>query len=642
MGTGLELVDFEQILQSTTNGIRIIDKDFNVLKINKAYSDLFGVDEYDSLGKKCYEVLGSSLCHTTDCPLEVILNGEKHAQYEMQLETINGNVINYISNAKPLYGSDGKLIGIMEDIKNITEIKRLTDEIKIRDSILASSINAIAVADLDGRITYVNSSFLSMWECSIKEAMSRPITDFWQMGNNQADALNFLFKRGKWVSEGVIKHKDGSLGYIQILASMVIDEADMPICIVTSFVDVTELEKTKESKLRAQTALAIAKANTDTIKSIMDAVVIAISITDLEGTIIKYNKGFSETFGFNSQSQGKNLTDFIAKEDIPKVLDAMKKCIEDGHASNIECSATSENKGKIIVIIDLTLMKDSRGATTGIIVVIRDITEQRRSDETRERLSNELINKNKELEQMLRIVSHDLRSPLVNIQGFSNELEISCKQIQEIIGENMPESLAEELLPILNDDIPEILEYIKLSVSKIDSLLSGLLRISRLGRASLNIEEIDMNRLIENVICTFEFQIKQNKINLTVDPLPNCIGDESQINQVFSNLISNAIKYRNPNKDAKIHISGYEDDDKAIYFVEDNGIGIYPEHQEKIFDMFYRLDPNSTQGEGLGLNIVKKILERHGGKVWVESELGKGSKFYVELPKMKDKIILDV
>lgn len=642
MGTGLELIDFEQILQSTSNGIRIIDKDFNVLKINKAYSDLFGVDEYESIGKKCYEVLGSSLCYTSDCPLEVILNGEKYAQYEMQIETINGGNINYISNVKPLYGPDGKLIGIIEDIKDITEIKRITDEIKIRDSILTSSINAIAVADLDGRITYVNSSFIDMWQCSIKEAMSRPITDFWQMGNNPADALSFLFKRGKWVSEGVINRKDGSLLNVQILASMVIDETDTPICIVTSFVDITELKRVKESKLRAQTALAIAKANTDTIKSIMDAVVIAIAITDLDGMIVRFNKGFSETFGLNLQTQGRNLTEFITEEDIPKVLNAIKKCIEDGHASNIECSAISENKGKIIVIIDFTLMKDSRGATTGIIAVIRDITEQKRSEETRERLSFELMNKNKELEQMIRIVSHDLRSPLVNIQGFSNELNISCKQIQDIIRENTTESLAEKLMPIINDDIPEILEYIMLSVSKIDSLLSGLLRISRLGRASLNIDEIDMDKLISNVIGTFEFQIKQYQIDLTVDKLPNCVGDESQINQVFSNLINNAIKYRDPNKNAVIHISGYENDGKVIYFVEDNGIGISPEHQEKIFDLFYRLDPKSTQGEGLGLNIVRKILDRHNGKVWVESEYGKGSKFYVSLPKTKKEILPDV
>ncbi len=642
MGTGLELIEFDQIFQSTTNGIRIIDKDFNVLKVNRAYLDLFGLDEYSSIGKKCYEVLGSSLCHTSDCPLEVISNGEKTAQYEMQIENESGGIINYISNVRPLYDSDGKLIGIMEDIRDITEIRKIADEIKIRDSILASSINAIAVADLEGRITYVNSSFINMWECSIKEAMSRPITDFWQMGGNPADALSFLFKRGKWVGEGVINRKDGSLGYVQILASIVIDETNMPICIVTSFVDITELKKTKESKLRAQTALAIAKANTDTIKSIMDAVVIAIAIVDLEGVIVRFNKGFSETFGFNSQDQRKNLTDFISEEDIPKVLDAIKECIENGLSSNVECSALSENKGKIIVIIDLTLMKDSRGATTGIIAVIRDITEQKRSEETKERLSNELINKNKELEQMIRIVSHDLRSPLVNIQGFSNELKISCKQIQEIIKENMPDGLSEELLPILDEEIPEILEYIMLSVSKIDSLLSGLSRISRLGRTSLNIEKIDMNKLIENVIGTFEFQIKQNEINLIIDPLPNCVGDESQVNQVFSNLISNAIKYRDPNKNAIIHISGYEDDGKAIYFVEDNGIGISPEHQEKIFDMFYRLDPKSTQGDGLGLNIVRKILDRHNGKVWVESEYGKGSRFYVSLPRIEKEVLLDV
>jgi len=626
---------YDQVFQAATNGMRIIDKNFNVIKINKAYSEIFGISEDDAAGKKCYEMLGNSLCHSPDCPLMVILNGENSAKYEMQIDSIDGNRINYISNVRPFYGSDSEILGIIEDIKDTTEYSKIIDELKIRDGILASSINAIAVADLEGRLTYVNSAFLDMWECSIKEAFSKPITEFWRKESSAIEVLNFIYMRGKWVGESSIGRKDGSLSYIQILASMVIDETDNPICIVTSFMDITELKRVKESKVRAQTALAVAKTNTDTIKSIMDAVVIAIAITDLDGKIIRFNKGFIETFGFGTEMIGKNPMDFIAEKDIQKVIEGMNKCVQNGQVASIECSAITNNKDEIIVIIDLTLMRDSRGTSTGIIVVIRDITEQKKSAETRERLSNELMNKNKELEQLIRIVSHDLRSPLVNIQGFSNELGRACSEMQAILDEETS-SITEKLSPIIEDDIPEILQYILMSVSKIDSLLSGLLRISRLGRAILNVKEIDMNNLLANVIGTFEFQIKQAKVNLEVKEMPSCLGDDEQINQVFSNLLNNALKYLDTNRPGTICISGWNEAGESIYCVEDNGLGIAPEHQEKVFDMFYRLNPNATPGEGLGLNIIRKILERHYGKVWVESEYGKGSKFFISLPESKE------
>jgi two-component system, chemotaxis family, sensor kinase Cph1 len=639
MSIGLDYNWCKQIFQSTSDGMRIIDKDFNVIGVNNTYSKLFGIDEDDAVGKKCYEILGSSMCHTPDCPLMVILNGETYAEYEMQTDDIDGNKINYISNVRPFYDSDGEILGIIEDIKDTTEYKRVIDEVKIRDSILASSINAIAVADLDGRLTYVNRAFLDMWEHDVRRAFSKPITEYWQMESSAIEALGFLYKKGKWVSEGIINRIDGSLSYIQILASMVIDETDNPICIVTSFIDITELKRVKESKLRAQTALAVAKSNTDTIKSIMDAVVIAIAITDLDGKMIRINKGFTETFGFGIELINKNPTDFIVEKDIPKVLNGMNECVQNGYASSIECSAITNDKEEIIVIIDLTLMRDSRGTPTGIIVVIRDITEQKRSAETRERLSNELMHKNKELEQLIRIVSHDLRSPLVNIQGFSNELGRACDELRSIIDEEILASdVTEKISPILNEEVPEMLKYILISVSKIDSLLSGLLRISRLGRATLNINNIDMNELMTNVIGAFEFQIKQAGVTLTVDDLPPCIADEEQINQVFSNLLNNALKYLDQKRVGTIHITGRNEAGESIYSIEDNGLGIAPEHQERIFDMFYRLNPNTTPGEGLGLNIVRKVLDRHNGKVWVESEYQKGSKFFISLPTSKELV----
>ncbi len=259
---------------------------------------------------------------------------------------------------------------------------------------------------------------------------------------------------------------------------------------------------------------------------------------------------------------------------------------------------------------------------------------RKRAEEERKRLNVELAQKNKELEQIVYTTSHDLRSPLVNVQGFSKELNESIKEVASIIKNNeFPAIVKEKIGPLLEQDIPESLQYILTSVAKMDSLLNGLLRLSRLGRAALKPEKIDMDKLINNVINAFEFKIKESDVKLEISELPPCKADKTQIDQVFSNLMDNALKYLDSKRQGIIRISGYKENTHSVYCVEDNGIGIAPKHQENIFTIFHQLDPDRVPGEGLGLTIVKRILERHRGKVWVESELGKGSKFYVSLPE---------
>jgi len=237
---------------------------------------------------------------------------------------------------------------------------------------------------------------------------------------------------------------------------------------------------------------------------------------------------------------------------------------------------------------------------------------------------------------MVYVASHDLRSPLVNVQGFSKELDQSVKELSSALQrEDIPTAIKEEVIPILDEDIPEALQYIHTSTSKMDSLLSGLLRLSRLGRAALTIEKLDMNTLMSDIAGAFEFQIKDKDAELVIGSLPPCRGDKMQINQVFSNLLDNALKYLDPNRPGVIKITGQEDKRQSIYCIEDNGVGIAPEHQAKIFEIFQQLDPSTTTGEGLGLTIVWQILDRHNGRIWLESEPGKGSKFFVALPTYK-------
>ena len=165
-----------------------------------------------------------------------------------------------------------------------------------------------------------------------------------------------------------------------------------------------------------------------------------------------------------------------------------------------------------------------------------------------------------------------------------------------------------------------------------DSLLSGLLRLSRLGRAALTIKELDMNKLLSDIVETFEYKIKEKGITPQIGELPPCLGDETQINQVFSNLVDNSLKYLDPHRTGTIKISGRKENGQAVYYVEDNGIGIAEEHRDRIYEIFHRLNPEEGTGEGLGLSIARRILDRHAGKIWVESAPDKGSKFFVVLP----------
>ena len=257
------------------------------------------------------------------------------------------------------------------------------------------------------------------------------------------------------------------------------------------------------------------------------------------------------------------------------------------------------------------------------------------------RLSVALDARNKELESFIYITSHDLRSPIVNIQGFANELARTIAEIKNSVNAtDMPMKPKSSLVSMIDTDINESLRYIKESAQKMHGLIEGLLRLSRVGHAKLNLETIDMNQLMNKITNTMQFQIKEADVSVKIDDLPVCYGDASQLNQLFSNLLSNALKYLDPTRRGLIHISGRKENNMSIYTIKDNGIGIPSSHQSKIFEVFHRVDPGSSvSGEGLGLSIVKRIVERHNGSIGVESQEGIGSVFYITLSTNSDAMI---
>ncbi|HOJ75138.1 MAG TPA: ATP-binding protein [Phycisphaerae bacterium] len=266
--------------------------------------------------------------------------------------------------------------------------------------------------------------------------------------------------------------------------------------------------------------------------------------------------------------------------------------------------------------------------------VFHDVTERKRAAEALEQLNAALEDKNKELNAIIYAASHDLRSPLVNIQGFSHELERACAKLRDAVARvPLPPDGRERIETLINADFPECVHYIQSGVAKMDRLLVGLLQLSRLGRTALRVEPLDMNDIIRDILQTMEFQLKAGRVAVRVGDLPGCMGDPVQINRVFTNLLDNALKYLDPARPGQICVEGSLENGEAIYRVIDNGIGIPEDCQQKVFEIFQRLNSKTgVPGEGLGLTSVRRMVERHQGRVWVESEPGRGSTFLVALP----------
>ncbi len=258
-------------------------------------------------------------------------------------------------------------------------------------------------------------------------------------------------------------------------------------------------------------------------------------------------------------------------------------------------------------------------------------------DISKRKVAEEMIRiKNKEMETFLSVVSHDLRSPLVNVQGFSDRIINQISQLNKTISVEQfkDETLYNELRLLLGESVPRSLGIIDSSVEKMDKLIEGLLAISRTGREKMTIGRCDMNGLISRVLQELSFQLEDINTHTLMEELHDCYGDEKLLNQLFSNLIDNAIKYRKPDQPLKLTISSQIVDGFVEYAISDNGLGISERNQEKIWTVFYRVDPHSEQkGEGIGLNLVAAIVEKHKGSIRVESKEGEGSTFYVKLRK---------
>lgn len=312
---------------------------------------------------------------------------------------------------------------------------------------------------------------------------------------------------------------------------------------------------------------------------------------------------------------GKNVSQIMPADVADKTIYAIQRALDTGQLQVFEYKLPTFDENKYY---EASIIKNDVGT---VIAMVRDITLRKWAETEREDLINkleqqkaELEERNAELTQFTYTVSHDLKSPLVTINGYLGYIE------QDASSGNMER---------LKKDTRRIQE----AVNKMHVLLTELLELSRIGRLMNEPENTPFNDLVKDAMDIVHGQLESRRVTVQIQPnLPIVRGDRQRLTEVLQNLIDNAVKYMGDQIDPHIEVGQQgEEDGKSIFFVKDNGMGIAPEYHERVFGLFNKLDSKS-EGTGIGLALVKRIIEFHGGRIWIESASGNGSTFYFSLP----------
>lgn len=391
---------------------------------------------------------------------------------------------------------------------------------------------------------------------------------------------------------------DGSTHWISANGALMRDSSGAVTGMTGTLVDQTSRIKAAETSARLA---AIVASSPD-----------AIVTQSLDRRVLSWNDGAERMYGYRAEEIiGMSMATIVPQDRLDEVDAYQKLAFESGAVWDVE-SERKRKDGRIInVSVSLATIRDRHDRITGVSTIERDISDRVRATAELEAANKQLWEQNEEMELFTYTVSHDLKSPLVTIQGFLGILE-----------EELPDGASE--------DARGAMRRIDQAARRMTSLIEDLLRFSRVGRLEYKHVDVELNPLIADVVEAID---PDERPGFEIQPLPVVKGDVDRLRQVFENLIGNAVKYGAPKAgEARVVIGAEAADDEHRIFIRDNGPGIPPQHHERIFRLFERLD-GSSGGTGIGLALVARVVSRHGGRVWLESVPGQGATFWLALPK---------
>jgi PAS domain S-box-containing protein len=350
---------------------------------------------------------------------------------------------------------------------------------------------------------------------------------------------------------------------------------------------------------------------------IVATIPIPLIVLDSRLRVVSANQAFYQTFQVApEQSVGRLLYELGNHQwDIPKLRELLEEILPQRTAlHNFEVQHDFETVGRKTMLLNGRKVIQEEEEEELILLAIEDITERNRAKEERAHYTRELARSNADLEQFAYVASHDLQEPLRMVASFCT-------------------LLAERYRGKLDADADDFIGFAVEGATRMQALIQGLLEYSRVARPGGGFEPTACEVVLEQATANLETLIVENGAIVTHDPLPTVQADRSRLVQLFQNLIGNAVKFRGE-QPPRVHVGAQREEDGWTFFVRDNGIGIEPRFGERVFEIFQRLhERDRYPGTGVGLSICKRIVEHHGGRIWVESQLGKGATFLFTLSR---------
>ncbi|MBA3683817.1 MAG: response regulator [Planctomycetes bacterium] len=345
------------------------------------------------------------------------------------------------------------------------------------------------------------------------------------------------------------------------------------------------------------------------LDSLLNRLNVGVFRTDLDGRLVEGNPAFFRLLGLASASTDVNLHDLYVN---PAERDAVvAKVMAEEQVQGLAVRMRRGDGQHLWMSMTKTLIEDPPG-TKLLQGLIEDVTARKEAEDVLIRKSEELARSNAELEQFAYVASHDLQEPLRMLSAYSS-------------------LLSKRYANQLDEKAQEFLGYTVEGAVRMQSLINDLLSYSRAGARDTRAQLVDFEVVLDRCLFNLQAAIQEAQATVTHDPLPKIAGDEVLLAQLIQNLVANGIKFRS--QPPRIHVSASKVGEVWEFSVRDNGIGIDPEHHDRIFGIFQRLHPRDRfGGTGIGLAVCRKVVERHGGKIWLESAVGQGSTFHFTLP----------
>ncbi|MEQ9001445.1 MAG: PAS domain S-box protein [Coleofasciculus sp. B1-GNL1-01] len=400
-----------------------------------------------------------------------------------------------------------------------------------------------------------------------------------------------------------LRQKSGDYCWIYARAQAIWDETGKPTRMAGSISDITD-------RKRAEEALQQSEAK---YRALIDTTQTGYVVLDQQGIVLDANQEYVRVTGQSNMSDilGQPVLNWIAPYDLERNVAEIQKALVERSVQNLETDYCHANGTIIPIEINAKVIDTDEGCR--ILALCRDITERKQARQELKAAIADLARSNQDLEQFAYVASHDLREPLRKIRSYSDLL------VKRYRGK-------------LDERADKYIAYITDATQRMQSLISDLLTYSRVSKPELIPEPTDLGHILKKTLADLSPLIKENKAIITTDSLPKVNANPTQMAQLLQNLITNGIKFRTQ-QPPRIHITATREGQFWQIAVQDNGIGMESQYRDRIFVIFQRLHYREEYpGTGIGLAVCKKIVERHGGQIWVESELGQGSTFYFTLP----------